>query len=163
MRFQTLFLVLHHFYLHCVAFFFTTHEMPQLLLLSVVKSSLHASLCMFFICPVSPSFSLLSFFPPFFLLQCFPFCHQVICCHLFPFHINLFLLQVDMKWFVFTLCTLSVETHKLFLFAIHLKNVLWVMCGHCTGTEECYRGGKELEWGLFLLMGGDFAGDTFFS
>lgn len=138
--------------------------------LSVVKPSLHASLCMFFICPVFPSFSYLSFFLPFFLLQCFPFCYQVICCHLFPFYIKLLICLFSL----FALCQSSSKTISIckFIWRMLMWNrawgqricahMFWVMCEHCTGTEECYSGGEKLDQGLFLLMGGDLQVTHFF-
>lgn len=43
-------------------------------------------------------------------------------------------------------------------------HIVWVMSGHCTGRLECYREGKKLDLGIFLLMGGDLqATDFFFS
>lgn len=83
-------------------------------ILSVVKSSLHNSLCMFFICPVFPPVSHLSLSSPLFLLQCFPFCYQVICCCMFPCCTKLFL--------VFALCQSSDTMFFLFVWVFFLKN-----------------------------------------
>lgn len=99
-------------------------------------------------------------FSPPFLAPVFPF--------LLPGNL---LPPVDIKRFVSTLCT------KLLFFISKLiwgmwkrergqrifAHMFWVMCGHCTGTQECYRGGKKLDQGLLLLMGGDLQVAHFFS
>lgn len=124
---------------------------------SVVKSSLHASRCMFFICPVFPPFSHLSFSSPF-LTPVFPF--------LLPGNL---LPPVDIKQFVSILCT------KLFFyFQTYLRNVeegagsedlcsyvlsyVWALHRY----TRMLQGRKETWSGAIFIDGRRFAGGTFF-
>lgn len=115
---------------------------------SPLRNLLHAFQCMF-ICFGFPSFSRLSFSPLFFLLQCFPFCYQVIYCNVFLLPYQSFFSD-RLRFFLFEEC--SCESGSEVRESVLIYFVMW---GHCSGSLECYRGRRKLDQELFLLTGGE--------
>lgn len=157
-------------------FFFTTHELLQLLP-SLLWNPLCMSLC------ACPSFVLffqpshISLSSPLFLTPVFPF--------LLPGKlltpVTIWYQTVSLTGWYKMICFHSVHCQSSnktifickFIWRMLMWNrewgqrshahMYWVMYGHCAGTVECYKGGKKLDMGLFLLMGGDLQVTHFFS